>query len=436
MSTNDTTTPFTIGIALDGAGWHPSAWREASSRPGELFTAGYWVDLARAAEAAGADYVTIEDSLAVQGTTAHSSDDRTDEVRGRLDALLIANRIAPATDGIGIIPVVTTTHTEPFHVSKGVATLDFTSEGRAGWQPKVSIGEAEAANFGRRAWPEVALPAPGETGPLNPALERLIADLFDEADDAVEVVRRLWDSWEDDAEIRDVATDRFLDAEKLHNIDFEGRFFGVRGPSITPRSPQGQPVVAALAHNTRPYEFAARSADVVFVTPADADHAAEILREVETAAATVERSGEQLRVIADLVVIPDAAGESGADRRARLDALGRSITSDAPIVEGSASEIADIVGTLVELGYHGVRLRPAVLTDDVPWIGDELVPELRRRGLLPDATGADAQAEASTSRSLRARLGLEPHPANRYAGAAGRAPATAATPGEHSPANA
>src|SRR3954449_4657469 len=95
-------------------------------------------------------------------------------------------------------------------------------------------------------------------------------DLFAEAGDWVEVVRRLWDSWEDDDEIRDVATGRFVDREKLDYIDFAGRFFSVKGPSITPRPPQGQPVVAALVHQALPYELVGRSADVGFVTPRDA----------------------------------------------------------------------------------------------------------------------------------------------------------------------
>ena len=132
------------------------------------------------------------------------------------------------TNHIGLIPVATVTHTEPFHVSKAIATLDFISHGRAGWQVRVSGTQHEAELFGRR----------DVSG----------ADLFDEASDAVEVVRRLWDSWEDDAVIRDVATGRFVDRDKLHYIDFAGKYFSVKGPSITPRPPQGQPVVAALAH--------------------------------------------------------------------------------------------------------------------------------------------------------------------------------------------
>src|SRR5690606_25128531 len=140
------------------------------------------------------------------------------------------------------IPTVTTTHTEPFHVATALATLDYTSRGRAGWQARVSATAEEAAHFGRR---EITHPSPAEiaevlaTGTVPPRAR----ELFEEATDVVEVVRRLWDSWEDDAEIRDVATRRFIDRDKLHYVDFEGSHFSVRGPSITPRPPQGQPVV-------------------------------------------------------------------------------------------------------------------------------------------------------------------------------------------------
>jgi len=116
-------------------------------------------------------------------------DDRVDKVRGRLDAVLVASRVAPTTSRIGLVPVATTTHTEPFHISKAIATLDYVSAGRAGVQVRVSGSAVEAQQFGRRTIPD-------PTG----------GDLLDEAADFVEVMRRLWDSWEDDAEIRDAAT--------------------------------------------------------------------------------------------------------------------------------------------------------------------------------------------------------------------------------------
>lgn len=391
--------PLHVGVALEGAGWHPAAWREPSSRPAQLFTADYWADLVRTAERAGLDFVTIEDSLAVQSERFLTADERTDEVRGRLDAVLIASRVAPLTERIGLIPVATLTHTEPFHVSTAVATLDYVSEGRAGFQAKVSARADEAAHVGRRAHP-------GDVAVDYPTFRSFVDDAFDEAADAVEVVRRLWDSWEDDAEIRDAATDRFLDADKVHRIDFEGRFFSVRGPSITPRPPQGQPVVAALAHAEVPYRLAARAADLVFVTPADVPHTHAILAEVREAERAVGRGGEPLRVVADLVVLLDEpGGESAQARLTRLDALGRPLVSDARIVAGSASTVADVIADLAAAGVAGVRLRPGVATDDLPRIADDLVPELRRRGL----------AEPTTHTTLRGRLGLAEGLPSRYA---------------------
>ena len=163
---------------------------------------------------------------------------------------------------IGLVPVATTTHTEPFHVSKSIATLDFVSNGRAGLQARVSATGFEARQFGRR---EINVAGPG---PGTPGDSAVVTDLFDEAADFVEVVRRLWDSWEDDAEIRDVATGRFVDRDKLHYIDFEGKWFSVKGPSVTPRPPQGQPPVTVLAHVPVAFALAAARRDLVFTTPA------------------------------------------------------------------------------------------------------------------------------------------------------------------------
>ena len=174
------------------------------------------------------------------------------------------------------MPVATGTHTEPFHVSKSIATLDYVSGGRAGWQARVSGTAHEAALFGRRDVQGVVGVPPARGGP------------FDEAGDFVEVVRRLWDSWEDDAVIRDVATGRYVDRDKLHYIDFVGKYFSVKGPSITPRPLQGQPVIAALAHGPRIYEFASASADIVFVTPQDDESLLCILHEVEQAGGKVK----------------------------------------------------------------------------------------------------------------------------------------------------
>lgn len=131
-------TPLHLAVALDGAGWHPAAWREPDAAPDRLFTAAYWADLALEAERGLVDFITIEDSLGQQSARYDGPDPRTDQVRVRLDAVLIASRIAPLTSRIGLVPTATVSHTEPFHVSKAIATLDYVSLGRAGWRAQLS----------------------------------------------------------------------------------------------------------------------------------------------------------------------------------------------------------------------------------------------------------------------------------------------------------
>ncbi|MDD7919331.1 LLM class flavin-dependent oxidoreductase [Actinomycetospora callitridis] len=377
---------FHLAVALDGTGWHPASWREPGARADELLTAGFWVDQVREAEAGLADLVTFEDAFALPG------DERADRVQGRVDAVLTALRVGPVTSHIGLVPTVIATHTEPFHVSTQIATLDWVTSGRAGQRIKVSSDPAEYALFGRRD------PEDRES-------------LFGEAADHVEVQRRLWDSWEDDAEIRDAATGRFIDRDKLHYIDFEGPHFSVRGPSITPRPPQGQPVVTALAHVDTAYRLAARSADVVFVTPdgtgrdGPTGDAASILAEVRAAEGATDRT-TPLHVFGDLLVLLDDTADAARERLRLLDAAdGTELRSDARILAGTAGDVADVLASWQDAGLTGARLRPAVTAHDLPRITRELVPELQRRGLHRTAYEAD---------TLRGLLDLE-HPADRYA---------------------
>ncbi|QOF40365.1 hypothetical protein E3G66_004575 [Mycobacteroides abscessus] len=338
-----------LGLALDGHGWHPDADKQA----GKPLTGRYWTQQVQLAEQGLLDFVTFEDSFAPTPG-------------GRLDAVLTAARVAPATHHIGLIPTAPATHNEPFHLSKSIATLDIVSGGRAGWQVTIADTEDEADAFGRTK----VLP---------------LQDLLDEAADSVEVVRRLWDSWEDDAEIRDVATGRFIDRDKLHYIDFEGRFFSVKGPSITPRSPQGQSVVAALARSRPGQVFAAKNADLIFVTPHDGASAAEIPALLHNTA-----GHRVIKVLADLVVSFDREDE---------------FPSDAAVFTGRAPELAELIAQWHEWGVDGVRLRPAANALDIPVVVDELVP------LLQAHQGFRTEYENGT---LRERLGL-PAAINRYA---------------------
>ncbi len=399
--------PLHLAVALDGAGWHPAAWREAVARPRDLLTAGYWADLVAEAERGLLDFVTIEDSLGFQSSHLLEPEGRTDQVRGRLDAVLIAARVAPLTRHIGLVPTVVATHTEPFHISKAIATLDYVSAGRAGLRVQVTRHPNEAEHFGRRTFPRFAL------GDLHgPPARELTAGLLDEAADYVEVVRRLWDSWEDDAEIRDVATGRFIDRDKVHYIDFEGKHFSVKGPSITPRPPQGQPLVSALAHEEAtgaPFRLVARSTDVGYVTPRDIGQARAVVAAVRSEQEAAGRAEEPLHLFGDLVVFLDDTPAAAEDRRDRLDALaGNAYTSDARIFTGTPAQLADLLLELREAGLSGFRLRPAVLGHDLPAITRGLVPELQRRGSFRNSYETD---------TLRGLLGLA-RPTSRYAATA------------------
>jgi alkanesulfonate monooxygenase SsuD/methylene tetrahydromethanopterin reductase-like flavin-dependent oxidoreductase (luciferase family) len=392
-------------VALDGLGWHPAAWRASTADPRAPFTPGYWVDLVAEAERGLLDLVTVEDSPGLQSTRPDGPDGRVDRLRGRLDAVQVAARVAPVTRHIGLVPAVDTIHTEPFHVSTAVATLDHVSQGRAGWRPQASARSSEARHFGRRELPELE---PDRLA--DPPVAALVAELFAEAADAVEVVRRLWDSWQDDAVIRDLPTGRFVDRDRLHYTDFTGRWFSVRGPSIVPRPPQGQPVVAVLAHGPTGYAFAAGSADLVLVTPVGAGEVETVLAGVRGAEAAAGRAGPPLRVLADLAVLLAETPSAARRRRDRLDTLAGSPWDggDAPLFTGTPGQLADLAAEWHGAGVQGFRLRPAVLPEDLTAITRALVPALQERGLFRSGYPGG---------TLRDLLGL-PRPTNRYTPAA------------------
>jgi alkanesulfonate monooxygenase SsuD/methylene tetrahydromethanopterin reductase-like flavin-dependent oxidoreductase (luciferase family) len=319
------------------------------------FEASHWAHVVRPADEAQLDFVTFDDRFGRPGP----------------DAVLVASYVAPLTRHIGLIPVATTTHTEPFHLSTALATLDHVSHGRAGWQVRVSADPAEADLLGRRA-------------PLG------VGELLDEAADAVEVVRRLWDSWADDAIIQDVATGRYIDRDRLHYIDFAGAYFSVKGPSIVPRPPQGQPVIAALTHDARVRDRL--DVDVYFVTPSDVDSAAKIVRQIPA----------EKKVYADIVAFLDADQETAIRRRGAA-------TSDAAVFAGTPAQLADLIAGWEPSGIAGIRLRPGT-PDDLTTITRDLVPVLRERGLFTP----------SAATTLRDRLGL-PVAVNRYSPEAARA---------------
>lgn len=367
-----------LAVELGSAGRHPGAWRLPGVDPDRLFAAEHHVGLVRTAARGGLDLVALPDSL-----LPPSSDPAA--LPGTLDAVAIAARVAPAVPGIGIVPTATVTHTEPFHLSKAIATLDFVATGRAGWQPDVSRTRAEADLFGR-------------TDPAEPAA------LWRETGEVIEVVARLWDSWEDDAEIRDAATGRFADRDKLHHIDFTGEFFGVKGPSITPRPPQGHPLTVLRGDEAAALPVVGRYADVVRIAADTVAGAAEARDRVRAAVAEAGRDPDRVAVLLDVETL---LGPGADDRLRELDGLAPAGADVAPSTVrhvGDPGELATLLREAAEEhAADGFVFVPLALPSGIDEIVDELLPAL-----------GDAIAPAPYGGSLRERFGLT-RPVNRYA---------------------
>ena len=332
-----------LAIELDGAGWAGA-------------------DITRAvlaAESAGFHAATFTDAPAP----------------GRANALHRAAFAGPLTRSIALVPEVDTVYTEPFHISTQLASLDYVSGGRAGWIVTAAESPEAAAAVGR----------PSGTG----------GALGQEAAASIEVSRRLWDSWEDGAVIRDVATGRYIDVGKLHYVDFvtpadfAGAGYSVKGPSIIPRPLQGQ--LPVLVPASLLGEVPADAVDGVLVSAPAAELLVAEVRDVRA------RVGAAVAVIAELDVVLDARGQAAGSRVAAFDG-GRAAFA------GTADALTDVLESLLAEA-DGVRLHPVSLFVDLEELGRLVLPELRRRGALR------ARVQDGTFRDL---LGLD-RSASRYA---------------------
>lgn len=341
---------FTIGIHIDGAGSHPASWHDYPDDIDRLTGAARTRELIARLESSGLTYATFAGSHLPPASSG---------APGRLAPVQQAAFAGPLTTRLGLIPEIPVTYVEPFHTATQLASLDHASNGRAGWLVSAENSTEAARQFG---------------------LEALdAAELAAEIEDVVRVNRLLWASWDEDAVIRDRATGRYLDRDKLHYADFHGRGFSVKGPAITPRPPQGQlPVFARLEHS-------GADADIVLV-----DGGASLARDVDAA-----REAGARRVVADLEVVLDARGETASARLARLDAHDTWARTAVERYAGDADGLVDRIRELSRV-VDGVRLIPASLEQDLDELRFQILPALLTEGVI--AGGAPAH--------LRGALGL------------------------------
>jgi N-acetyl-S-(2-succino)cysteine monooxygenase len=443
-----------LGGFFHPTGSHVAAWLHPDAQIDAGVNFRHYVELAQIAERGRFDLMFIRDSAATRD--------------GRLDVLsrwpqymcylepttLLAG-IAALTERIGLVATVTTSYNEPYNVARRIASLDHISGGRAGWNVVTSSNVSEAYNFGR---------------------ERHIehAERYDRAHEFLDVVKGLWDSWDDDAFVRDRASARYFDPAKLHYLNHKGPHFSVRGPLNAARPPQGYPVIAQAGASEAGKDFAARTAEVVF-TPLDSlAKAKAFYADMKGRMAKHGRDPSHLKIMPGLNPIIGATEAEAREKHEYLQSLihpdvGRELLSrdlggadlsDAPIDQelpydripkdtnaskstldrlldmarsekmtvrdlyrryggargqhtlvGTPAQIADSMEDwFVNWGVDGYLVQPAHSPGGLREFVDLVVPELQRRGLF---------RTEYEGRTLRENLGL-PRPASRYAEAPAR----------------
>ncbi|MCS0494776.1 LLM class flavin-dependent oxidoreductase [Ancylobacter sp. MQZ15Z-1] len=291
-----------LGAFFHPTGHHIAAWHH----PGAQIDAGtnfaHYVEMTQMAEAAKFDLVFLADAVATRDGDLEGLS-RWPQYMCFFDPVVLLSGLAAATNRIGLVATATTSYNEPYNLARKYASLDHLSGGRAGWNVVTSGNVSEAYNFGREA-------------------HYGHGERYQRASEFVDVVKGLWDSYDDDAFVRDRASGRYLLPEKLHFLDHHGEHFAVRGPLNIARPPQGYPVLFQASASDVGKDLAARIAEVLFTPLHDLERAQAFYRDMKAHAATFGRTADDLLVMPGLNVV---VGTSRKEAEEKLDFLNRSI---------------------------------------------------------------------------------------------------------------
>lgn len=268
---------------------YSGSWRHPSATA-DFLELRHYHRIARVLEEGNFDLLFFDDRLAMPSIYGGSPDEavRYGARPVKLDLSTVLGGVAAATEHIGLGATYSTTYYQPFHVARAFATLDHLSGGRAAWNVVTSVNDTEAQNFG-----------------VDQHLDH--DGRYDRADEFIEVVTELWDSWEDDAIVGDREGGIFADPSKVHQIDYRGKHFAVRGPLTVPRTPQGRPVIIQAGQSGRGKIFAAKWADLIFTSAPNREMAREHYRDQKRLVAEQGRDPRSVRV---LPMIYTVAGET------------------------------------------------------------------------------------------------------------------------------
>lgn len=283
---------MSIGMNILGHGGHASAWRAGEVSPTAHLDIDYYLDIARISERGKLDAIFLADGPAVQGDVAAGP-------TGRLEPTVVLTAVALATTRIGVIATASTSYNDPYNLARRIASVDHISRGRAAWNAVTTAGDVAALNFGLAGAP-------------------LHADRYGRAEEFVDVVAKLWDSWEDDAIAGDRANGFYAHRDKVHAIDHAGTHFSVKGPLTVPRSPQGRPVLVQAGASEGGKALAARSADAVFTAQTTLEDGRAFYVEMKNRARAFGRDPDTLKIMPGLSTV---IGSTEAEARRRADEL-------------------------------------------------------------------------------------------------------------------
>ena len=261
-----------LGAIIHGVGGNISGWRHPDIPADASVSFPFYVRNAQKAEEGLFDLVFIADGLYINEKSIP-------HFLNRFEPITILSALAAATTRIGLVGTLSTSYSEPFTVARQFGSLDMISGGRAGWNVVTSPLEGSARNYGR------------ETHPSHD-------ERYQIAEEYLQVTKGLWDSWEDDAFVRDKASGIFFDPTKMHRLNHKGRYFSVEGPLNIARSKQGQPVIFQAGSSESGKNLAAKEADAVFTGHETLEEAKAFYRDVKERAAALGRSPD------DIVIMP------------------------------------------------------------------------------------------------------------------------------------
>lgn len=266
-----------LNLFIHGRGHHETAWRHPSSTPQALTDIGYYQQLAQTAEEGLFDSVFFADHLSVGNEVAHAA-------KGVLEPLTTLAALATVTSEIGLIATASTTYTEPYNLARQFASLDHISGGRVGWNIVTSWLPDAARNFGYDD-------LPGH------------AERYARADEFLDVVTKLWDSWGDGAVIDARDSGRYADPERVRAINHVGSYYKVAGPLNIPRPPQGRPVLVQAGSSATGRRFAAQHAEAIFTAHLEKASAAAFYRDIKTQASALGRRPDQVLILPGLSAV-------------------------------------------------------------------------------------------------------------------------------------